>query len=44
MHKPFKGICAYEWQIGPFVMQFCYNNVWNWRKYGTFWRFNFFKV
>jgi hypothetical protein len=25
MHKPFKGMSAYEWQIGPFVLMWWFN-------------------
>ena len=44
MHKPFKGLVAYEWQIGKHVFQFCYNDKFNWRAYATCWRFNYFKA
>ena len=43
MRKPFKGFMAYEWQIGSIVFQFCHNDKWNWKEYGTFWRFNIWR-
>ena len=44
VHRTFKWFCAYEWQIGKHVFQFCYNDKFNWREYATFWRFNYFRA
>lgn len=41
VHKPLIGTCALEWQVGDLVMQFHHNDVFNWREYGTIWRFSF---
>jgi hypothetical protein len=44
LHKPFKGNCAYEWQIGRVVFQFHHNNTFNWCKHATLWRFNIWRA
>lgn len=44
MHKPFIGNCAWEWQVGSIVIQFHHNDVFNWREYATFWRFNIWRA
>lgn len=44
VHRPYKGIMAYEWRVGRTVFQFCHNDMWNWREYATLWRINVLRL